>query len=213
MLTAFGLDLAIVENKFTGLKNDVNLLLFQQEAGCVHCHETKRLMEKLASITHKINLDVFNFAINKEMVSKYNIKRVPALVLTSDKDYGIRYYSFPKGAELYNFLDDIVEISNGDVGVSTESKERLARLQTSVQLEYFISPSCPFSWTGEKILLRLAMSSDLINLDIIDVADFLEIAESYQVRGIPMTVVNGKGKFYGALTEKEFVDAILENVE
>jgi thioredoxin-related protein len=64
MLTSFGLDLTVVEKTFTALESDVQMLLFLQEADCHHCREIKRLLEKLSSITHKLNLEVYNFAIN-----------------------------------------------------------------------------------------------------------------------------------------------------
>lgn len=211
MLNAFGLDASIIENKFTGLKSDIQLVLFLQETDCSHCRDLRFLVEKIASITHKIKTETYNFAINKEIANQYKIKRIPAVALIGEKDYGIRYYSSPEGPELYNFLDDIVEVSQGEAKLSEKSKERLKELKSIINLEYFISPTCPFSWPGEKTLLRLAMASDLINLDIINVTDFREVAEKYNVRGIPMTVVNGKGEFYGALKEEDFVNIIIEN--
>ncbi len=211
MLTAYGLDAFIVENKFKGLKNDIQLILFLQEAGCNHCRDLRFLVEKLASITHKVKAETYNFAVDKEIVNQYKIKRVPAVALIGEKDYGIRYYSAPEGQELYNFLDDIVEVSRGKENLSEESMERLKVLKSPVNLEYFISPTCPYTWPGGKTLLRLAMASDLLSLDIINVTDFRDVAEKYNVRGIPMTVVNGKGEFYGSLSEKDFVTVILEN--
>ena len=78
-------------------------------------------------------------------------------------------------------------------------------------LEYFTSPECPFSWPGERTLVKLAMACENVSLDIIDVTEFRQVAEQYNVRGIPMTVINGKKNVYGALTEDDFIDAILEN--
>jgi len=100
-----------VEYKFTALEEDIQLLLFIQEANCNHCLKIRHLLEKLASITHKIKLDVYNYAINKKIASQYNIKRSPAIALLGSKYFGIRYYCFPQRYELINFLDDIVTVS------------------------------------------------------------------------------------------------------
>ncbi|MBN2355326.1 thioredoxin family protein [candidate division KSB1 bacterium] len=40
--------------------------------------------------------------------------------------------------------------------------------------------------------------------------EFLEVAEKYKVRGIPMTIVNDQNSFYGALDEEEYINHILE---
>ena len=212
MFHSFGLDMTIVESKFKGLIDDVKLVLFSQEASCIHCWETKRLLEKLASITHKITFDTYNYTINKEAVDQYKIKRVPAVVLVGAKDYGVRYYCFPQGTELYNFIDDIVQVSQGASIVLKSFKKFFGKLKTDVQLELFISTMCPFSWSAEKTALRLALSSDKISLDIINVMDFRETAEIYHVRGIPLTVVNGKKSFYGALPDEEYISEIIKHV-
>ena len=213
MLTSFGLELSMVENKFRGLVDDLEIWLFSRETDWPPYREIKRLLEKLATITDKIKPELVNYDADKEKVERYGIKRVPALAIIGRKDYGIRYYCIPEGAELYNFLDDLVQISSGQADVSPETEAKLAQIKRPVQLEYFVSPNCPFAWPGERNLLKLAMANDLINLDIINVTDFREVAEKYGVRGIPVTVVNGKGKFYGALPEHEFVDAILANLK
>jgi len=211
MLNAFGLDASTIEAKFIGLKNDVQLMLFTQESDCPHCNDLKFLVEKLASITSKIKVEKYNFAINAGMDDIYNIKRIPALVLNSGVDYGIRYYCAPTGPELYNFLDDIVLVSRREEMLDGEKKRRLNTLTKQVSLEYFTSPECPFSWPGERTLVKLAMACENVSLDIIDVTEFRQVAEQYNVRGIPMTVINGKKNVYGALTEDDFIEAILEN--
>ena len=56
------------------------------------------------------------------------------------------------------------------------------------------------------------MASDYIGTDIIDAIEFLGLSEKYGVRGIPLTVVNEKKSFYGALDEDEYVNNILSLV-
>jgi len=66
MLRAYGLDLEIVESKFSALENDIKLIFFKRETHCPHCTSTQRLLEQIASITYKIEFEVYNFAINQE---------------------------------------------------------------------------------------------------------------------------------------------------
>lgn len=213
MLTSYNLYLSVVEQKFTALKDDVRLFLFIQETHCHHCREIRRMLEKIASITHKIKLDVYNYAINKEIVGQYNIKRSPAIAVLGAEDFGVRYYSVPQDAELSNFLDDIVIISQGKESLERDFKKTLEQIKEPVQLELFISSLCPYSWPAEKNLLRLAMLSDKINLDIIDAMEFKEVAEGYNIHGIPITVINGTELIFGALPQEKFIKTIIEKTK
>lgn len=210
MLSTVGLDLETMESKFRALKNDVKLIFFTRETDCPHCKEARWLFESIASITHKIEFDFFNFAINEEKDREYHVFAVPALAIIGEKDYGIRYYGCPQGAELNNFLDDIVYISRGENTLKPEVAIKLVRYKNPIQLKIFISRNCPYSLPVAKLALKLAIGSENINVDIIHADEFMELAHQYNVRGIPMTVVNEKESFYGALDDEEYVDHILK---
>ena len=92
----------------------------------------------------------------------------------------------------------------------TEVNQKLKQLDKQTQLKIFISTSCPYSLPVAKLGLKLAVASNKIHVDIIDAIEFLGVAEKYKVRGIPITVVNEKQSFYGALDYEEYVDHILE---
>jgi len=210
MLETFGLDLEAVETKLCALKNDVKLIFFTRESDCAHCKEAKRLYENIASITHKIEFDFYNFAINQEKDREYQVLAVPTLAIIGEKDYGIRYYGYPQGTEINNFLDYIIYVSSAKVTLKTDVAMKLVRSKKPIQLKIFISRNCPFSLPLAKLGIKLAVASDDFKVDIIHADEFMELAEKYNVRGTPMTVVNDRKSFYGALEEKEYVNEILE---
>lgn len=212
MLNAFGLDLKVVEEKFSALKNDVKLIYFTRESHCPHCHITGTLLERIASVTHKITFDTYNFAINQQKDEEYHIFTVPALAIIGKHDYGIRYYGYPQGTELNDFLDDIIYVSRGENTLKAEVAKKLTWIINPTQLKIFISPNCPFSLPVAKLALKLAIANRVIKVDIIHADEFLEVAEQYNVRGIPMTVVNEKESFYGALDEADYLNHLIEGV-
>lgn len=59
---------------------------------------------------------------------------------------------------------------------------------------------------------RLAMASPYIRSTAIEATEFREMSTRYQVRGVPMMVVNDSWSFLGALPESEFVDAVLSGI-
>jgi glutaredoxin-like protein len=213
MLDAFGLDLEVVEKKFSALKNDIKLVFFTRESNCPNCGEIRSLLEHLASVTHKITFDFYNFAINQQKDQEYQIFAVPALAIIGEKDYGIRYYGYPRGMELDDFLDDIVYISRGESTLKAEAATKSALIDESTHLLIFISPNCLYSLPVAKLALKLAVANEAIKVDIVHANEFMELAEKYNVRGIPMTVVNHRECFYGALDEGDYVNHIHKLVD
>lgn len=210
MLDAFGLDKELLENKFSALKNDVRLVFFTRETYCPYCNETSRLLNRISSITQKIKFDSYNFAIDDQKDQEYHVFDVPALAIIGEKDYGIRYYGYPRGNELINFLDDIIYVSKGENTLKSGAASKLAQFTKPTQLKIFISKNCLFSLPLVRLSIKLTISNNAIEADIIHTDEFLELAEKYKVRGTPMTVINGEKSFYGALDEEEYVNQIIE---
>ena len=59
----------------------------------------------------------------------------------SKKDYGVRYYGFPFGHEFPAFIDDIVDVSTGESGLSANTQERLSSLAAPIHLRVFSTPT------------------------------------------------------------------------
>ena len=205
MFSLYSLDPGIIEKHLRFLENDVKLILFLQESECPHCTKVRKFIEKLSSITQKIQAITYNYAINDKMVQKYHIRHVPAVALTGKKDYGIRYYGAPADMELFHFLDDVVDVSRGEAGLSDNVKEKLMQINWPVHLQLFISHRCPYS----RPAVKLAIENEFISIDILDAMEFPEDAEKYGVRGIPYSVINEKNSFYGALTGEEFANQLI----
>ena len=62
----------------------------------------------------------------------------------------------------------------------------------------------------EQTLARLAIESDHITGDVVDVAGFPDMVRRYNVLAAPTVVVNATYHFYGALDEEGFVEHVLK---
>ncbi len=58
----------------------------------------------------------------------------------------------------------------------------------------------------------LAMANEHISAEVVEVQEFPDLAQAYQVRGVPKTVINDHAEFVGAVPDEMFVDAILESL-
>ena len=57
---------------------------------------------------------------------------------------------------------------------------------------------------------QLALESDRITADAIEATEFPHLAQRYQVRTVPKTIINETGVIEGALPEARFVQTVRE---
>jgi alkyl hydroperoxide reductase subunit AhpF len=138
------------------LTTPVKLVFFSQALNCEYCPLTKQVLEEITSLTDKVILQEYNFAIDREVVAQYHIARVPAIAIVRlespkvlvpgndaprEVDYGIRYYGVPAGFEFAALIGDIVNVSAGESGLSEQSKTALKQLKDPLHLQVFTTPT------------------------------------------------------------------------
>jgi glutaredoxin-like protein len=134
-------DKPAVEERLKEVEGPVKIINFTQELECQFCKETHWLLEDLTSLSDYLSLEVHNFQLDKEMVERYQIDKIPATVLQTEKDLGIRFYGIPSGYEFASLLDEIVALSKKDSGLSEETKEKLKELDTPIHMQVFVTPT------------------------------------------------------------------------
>jgi len=134
-------DREVIKSRFEDLNNEVKIINFTQTIECTYCSETRSLLEEVTDLSDKISLEVFNFVTDKDEVKEFNVDKIPATIVMSEKDYGIRYYGIPSGYEFSSLLDDIQMISSGDSGLAKETKDSLAALTDPVHLQVYVTPT------------------------------------------------------------------------
>lgn len=199
-----------IRETFDSLENKVQLVHFTQELQCQYCLETKKLLEELSELSNKIDLIVFNFQIDKEMVEKFNVDKVPATIVMGEKDFGIRYYGIPSGYEFSSLIEDIVDVSKEDSGLLAESKELLAQIKKPLHLQVFVTPTCPHCPAAVRLAHKLAMENDNITADMIEATEFPHLSMRYNIKGVPKTMIGEDTPIDGALPELDLIEKIVE---
>lgn len=134
-------DKKVIQDRLKDLVDPVKLINFTQELECQFCRETRQLVTELAALSDKLELEVYNFQIDKEKADQYKVDKVPAIVIEGAKDYGVRYYGIPTGYEFASLLETILAISQGASGLSEESKEKLRTLDQELHIQVFVTPT------------------------------------------------------------------------
>ncbi len=194
------------------LSKEVKLIVFTQNVNCQYCNETKMIVEEIAELSDKIKVEVYNFALDNGKKEKYGIDKVPAIVILGegDKDLGIRFFGIPSGYEFSTLIEDIVDVSREETQLLDETWKGLSKIEVPLHVKVFITPTCPYCPRMVRLAHKFAMASPKIRSDMIEVIEFPQLGEKYQVMGVPKTVINDLVEFEGAVPEDYFLEKILE---
>jgi glutaredoxin-like protein len=183
----------------------VTLLVFVK-SNCETCEETRALVEELASVADgKIRVDVYDLDMYPAEAMLYSIDRAPAIAVLGDesgrRDFGIRFYGSPAGYEFATLIEDIRMASRATTDLSPATIEALSHLTAPMRLQVFVTPTCPYCPRAVLLAHKLAIASDWVTADAVDATEFPELADHYQVHGVPRTIINESVHIEGAVPE------------
>jgi glutaredoxin-like protein len=131
---------------FAELKEPVQILYFGSKESCETCEETRQLLEEVAAANDKLGLDVYDFENDEELANKFNVNKVPGVVIAArdgDRitDFGIQFSGIPAGYEFSTLINDILLVSKRDSGLSSKAREFLKNLDKPLLLQVFVTPT------------------------------------------------------------------------
>ena len=200
--------------EFANLTGPVKLVLFTQEMECQYCTETRELATEVAGLSDKIEIEVYDFVADKEIVETYAIDKIPAMAIVKGgdepRDYGIRLYGIPSGYEFSTLIEDIAMVSTGESGLDQSTKDELAALTTPLHLQVFVTPTCPYCPPAVRLAHKMALESELVTGDMVEATEFPHVSNKYQVMGVPRTVINEDVFLEGAAPEAMLMAKVRE---
>ncbi len=148
-------DRQALQQTFAEMPGRVRLIFFTQALDCETCEITGKILEEIAPLGEKIELVKYNFAIDKDKVSYYNIARIPAIAILRleespiasgepelrEHDYGIRFYGVPAGYEFMSLIGSILDVSVGDSQLTPLSRELVAHVKEPTHIQVFTTPT------------------------------------------------------------------------
>ncbi len=197
-----------VKKKFETLQNPVKLIVFTQELECSYCHDARSIAEELAELSDQVRVEVYDFQQDPEKVKDYRIDKIPAIAVEGARDYGVRYFGVPGGYEFSSFLESIRLVSEGKSDISEDTKAFLDSLSRDLHFQVFVTPTCPYCPRAVVLAHNLAVASEKVRADMVEVSEFMELAVKYQVQGVPRTVVNETIILEGAVPEQMLIDRL-----
>jgi glutaredoxin-like protein len=197
---------------FSGLNNHVKVVLFTDETDCDTCKETHDFMQEIQGMSDKIELKHFDLYKNSDEAKMYAIDKAPAIRLldADEKDYGVTFYGIPAGHEINSFISGLMEMSGAGETLPAAMKTELDQLDKKVKIKVFVTLACPHCSGAVSKAHKLAYENPYVEAEMIECGTFPEIANEYNVSGVPKIVFNDTEELVGNQPFDQFLGAVLK---
>ena len=187
------------------LPHPVTLLVFVSSAS-ESSDAARELVSELVSISEgKVRMEVHDLGEHPAEAALYRIDKAPAIAVLGDesgrRDFGIRFYGSPAGYEFATLIEDVRMASEGTSDLSSATVNALSHLSAPLHLQVFVTPTCPYCPRAVLLAHKMAVASDWVTAEAIDATEFPDLADRYDVHGVPRTVVNDSIQVEGAVPE------------
>lgn len=206
-----------VKEFFNDLKEPVSLLFFGSETeNCQFCEDTKQLLDEISKLSDLIEVKTYDIEKDASVAQKYRIDKVPATVIAAKdegviQDSGIKYFGIPSGHEFSSLVNSIRIVSMRDSGLSPKTRETLKNIKEPVQLQVFVTPTCPYCPRAVVVAHQMAFENPFIEANMIEAMEFPTLSDQFGVSGVPHTTINATaGEVIGAVGEDQLLAEILQ---
>jgi alkyl hydroperoxide reductase subunit F len=196
---------------FKKLDNPVQLHLFTEPHACGACADQRALLEEVCGLSGRLSLQVHLLDSGEALT--YAIDKAPATVVEGEQDYGIRFYGLTGGYEFSSLIEALILVSRGISVVEPAIASLGKAIRTPTHIETMVTLSCPYCPNMVRLIHQLAFVSENIRADMVDAEEFPQMVSRYDVHGVPLTVVNGKRAFEGALPPEETMLEIFKIID
>lgn len=209
-----------ITEAFAEVKEPVQVLFFGSKDYCEYCNETQQLLEEVTALNAKLGLSVYDVQEHQDIANKFNVTNAPGIVIaakdgTEITNLGIQFSGIPSGHEFSTLINDIVIVSKRESGLNEKTREFLKNLDKPLHLQVFVTPTCPYCPRAVLLAHQMAMENpQMIRAEGVEATEFPELANRFNVRGVPQTVINsGAGSVVGAVPEQNLLAEIMRALQ
>ncbi len=178
---------------------------------CQFCKETRKILQEVVELSPKIQLTIYDFLKDADIVSTYSIDKIPAVTLLKNgKDYGVRFFGMPSGYEFTPLIRGITSVSQQPLTLQDITKEKVHSLGKDVHIQVFTTLTCPYCPQAVITAHQFAVAFDFIRADMVESVEFPHLAQKYAVFAVPKVIINETHTIEGVLSEQEFADEIVK---
>ena len=201
-----------VKDMLAELPGAVTLTVFTDDEHCDYCTEILQLVNEVAATSDHVSVEQFEIHKDAEQAQALNVERAPVIAILGERDYGLRFYGIPSGYEFSTLLHAIRAAARGTSELDDDTKSYLAGLEKPVDYQVFVTPTCPYCPRSALLAMEMAVESPMVYANVVESAEFPDLANRFEVMGVPLTVINSTERVEGAAPPRMIVDAIRKAV-
>jgi len=205
-------DRQTVRGHLAVIEDPVRLLFFTQTFGAPDTVMiAKQVLDEIVRLNDHLSLEEVNFVLEQERARQYGVEQIPTVVLLKgDQDTRIRFLGAPAGYEFMSLIEAVILAGTNDSGLTPESRALVAaHVTTPLEIQVFVTPTCPHCPRAVTLAHRLAVESPMITASCVEATEFMDLSRKFRVTGVPKTIVNGSIEILGALPEDQFVRTVV----
>jgi glutaredoxin-like protein len=202
-----------VQEMFSGLDNDVTIHLFVEDHECLYCNDTRDMVQLIAELSDKVKIETHRGPLDSEAAKKMGVEYHPAIVLHGRDEYKVKFYGIPAGHEFGALIGSIIDVSSGTAPLPEDIIEDIKSIDKPIRIRVFVTPQCPYCPGMTRLSNQAAILNPLISSEMIESLEFQQLAQEFEVFGVPKTVFNDSVTVEGLTPPEMFVDKLFEAVD
>ena len=205
-------DRQTVRGHLAVIEEPVRLLFFTQTFGAPDTVLiAKQVLDEIVGLNDQLTLEEVNFVLEQDRARQYGVEQIPTIVLLKgDQDTRIRFLGAPAGYEFMSLIEAVILAGTSDSGLTPDSRALVAQhVTTPLDIQVFVTPTCPHCPRAVTLAHRLAVESPLITASCVEATEFMDLSRKFRVTGVSKTIVNGSIEILGALPEDQFVRTVV----
>lgn len=103
---------------------------------------------------------------------------------------GIAFHGVPTGLEFNSFILGILDAGSNGQEITSEEAERIQAVHEHVDVMLLVGLTCPYCERTVAVADRIATLNPNIRCEAYDIAQYPELADKFDVEGVPCVVVN-----------------------
>ena len=211
-------DLTIVRQHLDEyVRRDVTITLFTTSSAgiiipgreCAACGPVQELLAEVAGLSTKLILDTVDYYTNQVTARESGIPRIPGFTVGRSDESRMRYFGMPAQRQLPVFVSALIRASDRSSPLKLETRRRIRRLPEDAHIQVFVTPDSEHCPDTAMAAVAMAAESPRVTADVIDVGTFPNLVDLHKIRGVPVTVINGRVSFTGAMNEQLLLKQVL----
>ncbi len=172
--------------------------------------ELKAFLEEIEELSDRLTLEIYSKGENPQVEEKLNINKYPAVAFTDSRgEYKrVKFHGVPGGHELNSFILAIYNMAGPGQDLTEKSREKIGAIQRKRNVKVAVSLSCHLCPDVVVAAQRIAIENENIEAEMIDISNFKELRNKYNIMSVPAIIVDDSEIYFGAKSLDSIADLL-----